>query len=47
MLEYINDDQIRDYDVVLDVEFGAPGTPERAESEKQAFAVYHEQVIDE
>ena len=27
-----NDREIRDYDVVLDAEFGKPGTPERAKA---------------
>ena len=33
MKEQINDYQIRDYDLVLDREFGKPGTPERAAAE--------------
>ena len=36
---------VRDYDVVLDKEFGAPGTPERAAAEEQAFAFYSGQII--
>lgn len=43
MSKHINDNQIRDYDAVLDAEFGAPGTLERAEAEKMACAVYSEE----
>ena len=31
-----NDREIRDYDVVLDAEFGKPGTPERAKAIEEA-----------
>ena len=34
MAEHVNDNQVRDYDVVLDAEFGAPGTTERAAAEE-------------
>lgn len=47
MSELINDNQIRDYDVVLDAEFGAHGTLERAEAEKLACAVYSEEEVRE
>ena len=43
--EHVNDYQIRDYDVVLNKEFGAPGTPERAAAEEQAYAFYSGQII--
>lgn len=45
MKRHINDNQIRDYDKVLDAEFGAPGTPERAAAEEQACAFYSGQMI--
>lgn len=37
-----NDHTIRDYDLVLDSEFGAPGTASRLEAEKKAEAYYEE-----
>lgn len=40
-----NDHQVRDYDAVLDAEFGAPGTPERIEAEDQAYAFYSGQIL--
>ena len=45
MAEHVNDNQIRDYDVVLDAEFGAPGSPERARAEEEAYAFYSGQII--
>ena len=45
MKEHENDNQIRDYDVVLNAEFGAPGTPERAEAEERAYAFYSGQIL--
>ena len=45
MKEHENDNQIRDYDVVLDAEFGTPGTPERAEAEERAYAFYSGQIL--
>ena len=45
MKEHVNDNQIRDYDVVLDAEFGAPGSPERVTAEEQAYAFYSGQLI--
>lgn len=45
MAEHVNDNQVRDYDVVLDAEFGAPGTTERAAAEERAFAFYSGQII--
>lgn len=37
-----NDHTIRDYDLVLDSEFGAPGTVLREEAEEKAKAYYEE-----
>lgn len=45
MAEHVNDNQIRDYDVVLDAEFGVPGSPERARAEEDAYAFYSGQII--
>lgn len=45
MTEHVNDNQIRDYDAVLDAEFGAPGTAERARAEERAYAFYSGQII--
>ena len=45
MNQHVNDNQIRDYDVVLDAEFGAIGTPERVAAEEQAYAFYSGQII--
>ena len=45
MKEHENDGQIRDYDVILDAEFGAPGTPERIAAEEKAYAIYSGQII--
>ncbi len=45
MNQHVNDGKVRDYDVVLDAEFGAPGTPERVAAEEQAYAVYSGQII--
>lgn len=45
MKEHVNDNQIRDYDVVLDAEFGAPDSPERVTAEEQAYAFYSGQLI--
>jgi ribosome-binding protein aMBF1 (putative translation factor) len=45
MTEHQNDHEIRDYDIVLDAEFGAPGTPERAAAEEQAYSLYSGQII--
>ena len=45
MRQHVNDNQVRDYDVVLDTEFGAPGTPERVAAEEQAYAFYSGQII--
>ena len=40
MPEHENDNKIRNYDMVLDAEFGTPDTPERVVAEEQAFALY-------
>ncbi|MBQ8839646.1 MAG: helix-turn-helix transcriptional regulator [Bacteroidales bacterium] len=40
-----NDHQIRDYDVVLDAEFGNAGTPERAKALEEAYAFYSGQIL--
>lgn len=45
MKQHENDNIIRDYDVVLDVEFGAPGSPERTAAKEQAYAFYSDQII--
>lgn len=45
MKEHVNDQQVRDYDVVLDAKFGAPGTARRAEAEERAYAFYSGQII--
>jgi len=45
MKEHVNDNQVRDYDVVLDAEFGTRGTPERTAAEEQAYAFYSGQII--
>ena len=37
-MEHKNDNQIRDYDKVLDDKYGAPGTPEREQFEVEAEA---------
>ena len=45
MQEHVNDDIIRDYDEVLDKEFGTPGTVMRARAEEEAYAYYSGQII--
>ena len=45
MKEHENDGQIRDYDVILDAEFGTPGTSERIAAEEKAYAIYSGQII--
>lgn len=39
-MDYKGDGQVRNYDLVLDAEFGAPGTPERKRFEAEAEAYY-------
>ena len=45
MRKHVNDNKIRDYDSVLDAEFGAPGSEERIKAEEQAYAFYSGQVL--
>ncbi|MBR3075290.1 MAG: helix-turn-helix transcriptional regulator [Bacteroidales bacterium] len=45
MKEHVNDNQIRDYDIVLNARFGAQGTPERAAAEEKAYAFYSGQIL--
>lgn len=45
MAEHINDHIIRDYDIVLDAKFGAPGTQKRMQAEEEAYAFYSGQII--
>lgn len=40
-----NDHQIRDYDTVLDAEFGKPGTLERSRAIEEAYAFYSGQIL--
>jgi DNA-binding XRE family transcriptional regulator len=42
-----NNHQIVDYDLVLDEEFGKPGTPKRIEAENKAYAFYTGQIIED
>ena len=44
-MEHKNDNQIRDYDKVLDGKYGAPGTPEREQFEAEAEAFYSGQLL--
>ena len=44
-MEHKNDNQIRDYDKVLDDKYGAPGTPEREQIEVEAEAFYSGQLL--
>ena len=44
-MEQENDKTIRDYDVVLDAKYGAPGTPERERFEEEAFAFYSGRML--
>ena len=44
-MEHINDHTIRDYDIVLDKEFGAPGTAQRIKAEEEALEAYSCQVL--
>ena len=45
MKEHVNDNQIRDYDLVLDAEFGSLGTSERAMAEEAAYSFYSGQLL--
>lgn len=40
-----NDHKIRDYSAVLDKQYGAPGTPERAKFDEEAYAFYTSQIL--
>ena len=40
-----NDGKIRDFDLVLDAEFGKPGTPERTKALEEAYAFYSGQIL--
>lgn len=40
-----NDHKVRDYDVILDAEFGKPGTPERAKAIENAYSFYSGQIL--
>ncbi len=44
---HTNDNQIRDYDLVLDKEFGAIGTKEREQAEVEAYSYYSSQWLRE
>ena len=44
-MEHKNDNQIRDYDAVLDAKYGAPGTKEREKFEAEAEAFYSGQLL--
>ncbi len=40
-----NDHKIRDYSAVLDAQHGAPGTPERAKFDEEAYTFYASQIL--
>ncbi len=40
-----NDHKIRDYSAKLDAQYGAPGTPERAKFDEEAYAFYTSQIL--
>jgi DNA-binding XRE family transcriptional regulator len=42
-----NNHQIVDYDLVLDADFGKPGTQERIDAEEKAYAFYTGQIIED
>ena len=42
-----NDHKIRDYSAVLETEYGAHGTPERAKFDEEAYAFYTSQILVE
>ena len=42
-----NNHQIVDYDTILNVKFGEPGTQERIEAEEKAYAFYTGQIIED
>lgn len=40
-----NDHKIRNYSVELSAQYGAPGTPERAKFDEEAYAFYTSQIL--
>lgn len=40
-----NDHKIRDYSAVLNAQYGAPGSPERAKFDEEAYSFYTSQII--
>ncbi|MDR0973422.1 MAG: helix-turn-helix domain-containing protein [Prevotellaceae bacterium] len=40
-----NNNMLTDISAELDLKFGAPGTPERAKAEEQAYAFYSGQIL--
>ena len=40
-----NNHKIVDYSAVLNVQYGAPGTPERAKFDEEAYAFYTSQIL--
>ena len=42
-----NDHKIRDYSAVLEAEYGAHGTPERARFDEEAYVFYTSQILIE
>ena len=40
-----NDYEIRDYSAELDAQYGAPGTPERAKFDEEAYTFYTSQIL--
>ena len=40
-----NNHLLTDYSAVLDKEYGAPGTPERAKFDEEAYAFYTSQIL--
>lgn len=44
---HVNNNQIVDYDAVLDAKFGEIGTPSRIEAEEKAYAFYTGQIIED
>ena len=40
-----NNHKVVDYSAVLDAQYGAPGTPERAKFDEEAYAFYTSQIL--
>ena len=40
-----NDHKIRDYSASLNAQYGAPGTPERAKFDEEAYTFYTSQIL--